>query len=125
MSLVSREGPVGWRPGSASAVCGQLRSRAGEGVTVTAGKAAVFLYAATADGAAAAEGVAREVLALQGLAADVRVDQWDPSRRAWVPPGDAAATELPPGQEGDRGRRRLRVVGAVIAALIEGAGSAS
>jgi len=69
--------------------------------------------------------VAREVLALQGLAADVRVDQWDPSRRAWVPPGDAAATELPPGQEGDRGRRRLRVVGAVIAALIEGAGSAS
>jgi len=80
------------------------------------------LYAATADAAAAAEGMAREVLAQQGLAADIRLEQWDQSRQAWLPAGDAAAVELPSGQERNPGRRRLRAAGAVIAAVLEGLG---
>src|SRR5512146_3336320 len=68
--------------------------------------------------------MAREVLARQGLAADVRLDRWEPSRQARVPPGDTAAAGLPPEQEGDPGSRRLRTVGALIVAIIEGIGSA-
>jgi hypothetical protein len=101
--------PIGWRePVSAGTVRDLLDSRVGGEVSVTAGKAGVFLYAATADGAAAAEGVAREVLAQQGLAADTQLERWDPSRRAWLPPGAATAAELPSGQEGGPGRKRRR-----------------
>jgi hypothetical protein len=109
---------------SADSVCDVLRSRAGEDVSVTAGKTGVFLYAATADAAATAEGMAREVLAQQGVAADIRLDRWDPSCQAWLPPSDAAAAELSSGQEHDRGRRRLRAAGAVVSAIFEGLGSA-
>jgi hypothetical protein len=113
------------KPVFADSVCDLLRSRAGEDVSVTAGKTGVvFLYAATADAAATAEGMAREVLAQQGLVADIQLDRWDPSRRAWLPPGDAAATELPSGQEHDPGHRRLRAAGAVVTAIIDGLGSA-
>jgi hypothetical protein len=113
------------KPVSSDSVCDLLRSRAGEDVSITVGKTGVFLYAATADAAAAAEGMAREVLAQQGLAADIRLDRWDPSRQAWLPPSDAAAPELlPSGQERDPGHRRLRAVGAVVAAIFDGLGSA-
>jgi hypothetical protein len=54
------------KPVFADSVCDLLRGRAREDVSVTAGKTGVFLYAATADAAAAAEGMAREVLALPG-----------------------------------------------------------
>ena len=64
-----------------------LRSRAGEDVTGTAGKTgALFLYAATADAAATAQDVAREVLAQQGLVAEIRLEPVGP-----VEPGLAAA----------------------------------
>lgn len=109
---------------SAGAVRELLSSRVGGEISVTAGKAGVFLYAATADAAAAAESIAREVLAEQGVAADIRVERWEPSRRAWLPPGDAAAAEPPSGPERGPGRRRLRAAGAVIAAMIDGIGSA-
>ena len=113
------------KPVSSDSVCDLLRSRAGEDVSITVGKTGVFLYAATADAAAAAEGMAREVLAQQGLAADIRLDRWDPSRQAWLPPSDAAAPELlPSGQERDPGHRRLRAVGAVVAAIFDGLGNA-
>jgi hypothetical protein len=108
----------------ADSVCDLLRSRAGEDVSVTAGKTGVFLYAATGHAAATAEGMAREVLAQQGLVADIRLDRWDPSRQAWLPPSDAAAAELASGQEHDRGHRRLRAAGAVVSAIFEGLGSA-
>jgi hypothetical protein len=125
VSLVARGAAAGGRLASANAVCKLLRARVGEEATVTAGKAGVvFLYAATADAAVAAEGMAREALARRGLAADVRLDQWDPSRRAWVPPGDAAAAGLPPEQEDDPGSRRRRAAGAVVVAIIEGIGHA-
>ena len=100
-------------------VCDLLRSRAGEDVSVTAKKTGVFFYAATADAAATAESMAREVLAQQGLIAEIRLDRWDPSRRAWLPPGDAAAAELPSGQEYDPDRR-LRAIGTVVTGILQG-----
>lgn len=78
------------------------------------------MYAATADAAATAEGMAREVLAQQCLVAEIRLDRWDPSGRAWLPPGDAAAAERPSGQEHDPGRRRLRAAGAVVMGILGG-----
>ena len=113
------------KPVFADSVCDLLRSRAGEDVSVTAGKTGVFLYAATADAAATAEGMAREVLAQEGLVADIRLDRWDPSREAWLPPGDAAAAELPSGQEHDPGRRRLHAVGTVVMGILRGLDGAS
>lgn len=124
MSLVACGGPGGGEPTPVNAVYELLRGCVGEGVTVTTGKAGVFLYAATADAAAVAEGMAREALARQGLAADVRLDRWDPSRQAWETPGDAAAAGLPPEQESNPGRKPLRTAGALIAAIIEGIASA-
>jgi hypothetical protein len=112
------------QPVLADSVCDLLRSRAGEDVSVTAGKTGVFLYAATADAAATAEGTAREVLAQQGLVADIRLDRWDPSSQAWLPASDAAAAELPSGQAQDPGHRRLRAAGAVVSAIFDGLGSA-
>ncbi len=121
MSLVACVQMAGAKPVSASAIRDALLGRVSAGVSVTAGKAGVFLYAATADGAAAAEGVAREVLAELGMVAEVRIEGWDPVRRSWLPAGDAAAVDPPPsGQERDPGRRRLRAVGAVIAAVMDG-----
>jgi hypothetical protein len=124
VSLIACGQLASGKPVFADSVCDLLRSRAGEDVSVTAGKTGVFLYAATADAVATAEAIAREVLAQQGLAADIRLDRWDPSRQAWLPPGDAAAAELPPGQEHGPGRRPLRAVGAVVAAIFDGLGSA-
>jgi len=122
VSLVAFGQPARRKPVFADTVRDLLCSRAGADVSVTAGKAGIFLYAATADAAAAAEGMAREVLAQRGLAADIRLEQWDQSRQAWLPAGDAAAAELPSGQERNPGRRRLRAAGAVIAAALEGLG---
>ena len=124
MSLIACGPLASGKPVFADSVCDLLRSRAGEDVSVTAGKTGVFLYAATADAAATAEGMAREVLAQQGLVADIQLDQWDPSREAWLPHGDAAAAELPSAQEPDPGRKRLRAAGAVVTAIFDGLGSA-
>jgi len=113
---------AGAKPVSASAIRDALLGRVSPGVSVTAGKAGVFLYAATADGAVSAEGVAREVLAELGMVAEARVEGWDPVGRAWLPAGDAAAADPPSGQERNPRRGRLRAVGAVIAAIMEGMG---
>ena len=89
---------LSWLPGSPFSlilVCDLLRSRAGGDVSVTVGKTGVILYAATADAAATAQDMARQVLAQQRLVADIRLDRWDPSRQAWLPLTDAAAAELP------------------------------
>lgn len=122
MSLVACVQMAGEKPVSANAVRDVLRGRVSEGVSVTAGrKARVFLYAATADAAVAAEGVARQVLAELGMIAEVRIEGWDPARRAWLPAG--AAADSPPGKDANPGRRRLRAAGAVITAIMEGMGS--
>ena len=124
VSLIARGQLASGNPVFADSVCDLLRSRAGEEVSVTAGNTGVFLYAGTADAAATAASVAREVLAQQGLAADIRLDRWDPSRQAWLPPGDATAAELPSGQEHDPGHSRLRAAGAAVMAIFDGLGSA-
>ena len=122
VSLIACVQLANGKPASANAVCDLLRSRAGEEISVTAGKAGVFVYALTEEAAAAAEGTAREVLAELGAAADIRVERWDPSRRAWLPAGDAAAG-VPSGEGRQPGHRRLRAAGAVIAAIFDGLGS--
>ena len=124
MKLIVHDPPTIRKPVSANALRDLLRSRVGEGVSVTAGKTGIFLYAVTADAAGTAERSAQEVLAEQGLAADIRLERWDPSRQAWVDvrtelPDDAAAPELPSGHERNPGWRRLRSAGALIAAIIE------
>ncbi|HEY0934409.1 MAG TPA: hypothetical protein VGD91_11770 [Trebonia sp.] len=67
------------------------------------------------------------MLARQGLAADIRLERWDPSPQAWLDvrtelPGDAAAAEVPPGYERNPGRRRLRSLGALMTAISDGIG---
>ena len=124
VSLVACGQLASGKPVSADSVCDLLRSHAGEDVSVTVGKTGVFLYAATADAAATAEAMAREVLARQGLAADIRLHRWDPSREAWLSAGDAVAAEPPSGQERDPRRRRLRAAGAVVTAIFDGLGNA-
>ena len=124
MSLIPRGQLASGKPVFTDSVCDLLRSRAGEDVSVTAGKTGVFLYAATADAAATAEAMAREVLAQQGLAADIRLDRWDQSSQAWLPPGDAAAAEVPSGQRQDSGHRRLRSAGQVVMGIIDGLSNA-
>lgn len=109
---------------SARAVLDLLRNRSGADASVTRGKSGIFLYAATEDAAAAAEGIAREVLTQQGLVADIHVERWDPSHRAWLPPGDAPAAELRSAQERSPGRKHLHAAGTVIAAIIDGIGNA-
>ena len=88
---------------------------------MTTGKAGIFLYAATEDAAGTAERTAREVLAQQGLAADIRLERWEPSRGAWldVRSGEVTGAKPPSGRKRSPGRRRLRSVGAVIEAIIE------
>jgi hypothetical protein len=111
--------PARGKPVSAAAVRGLLRSHLGAEVPVSAGKTGIFLYAATADAAATAAGIAQEMLAQQDLFADIALERWDPSCQIWLPPGDVAAAELPSGQEHGPVRRRLRAAGTLIAAIID------
>jgi hypothetical protein len=124
VSLINCVQPAGGKPVSNDTVRDLLGSRVGGEVSVTGGKSGIFLYAATADAATAAEGIAREVLAEQGLVADIRVERWDPSRRAWLPPGDAAGADPAPEQEPGPGRKGMLAAGNVIAAIIDGMGNA-
>jgi hypothetical protein len=115
------------KPVSSDVVRDLLRSSVGEEISVSAGKTGVFLYAATADAAGIAERIADEVLARQGLGADIRLERWDPSREAWLDvrtglPADVAAADVLPGRGRSPGRRRLRSAGALIAAIIDGIG---
>jgi hypothetical protein len=121
VSLIVHDPSTPVKPVSAGAVRDLLRNCVGDEISVTTGKAGIFLYAATEDAAGTAERTAREVLAQQGIAVDIRLERWEPSRGAWldVRSGDAAAAEPPSGHEHSPGRRRLRSVGAVIEAIIE------
>lgn len=129
MSLIVHDPPTIRKPDSANAVRDLLHSRVADEISVTTGKTGIFLYAATPDAAGTAEHIAQEVLAEQGMAADIRLERWDLSRQAWMDvrtelPDDAAAPEPPPGHERHPGRRRLRSAGALIAAIIDGIGDA-
>ena len=121
--------PATRQPISPDVIRDLLRSSVDEeDATVSAGKTGVFLYAAAAaDAAETAERMAGAVLARQGLDADIRLERWDPSREVWLDvrtglPADAAAADVLPGRGRSAGRRRLRSVGALVAAIIDGIG---
>ena len=124
MSLIACGQLASGKPVSADSVCDLLRSHAGEDVSVTAGKTGVFLYAATADAAATAEAMAQEVLARQGLAADIRL-QTGGTRLARS--GCRLVMRLPPSCR--QGRSVTPAAGAcarraVVAAIFDGLGNA-
>jgi hypothetical protein len=83
-----------------------LRSRFGDDIVISAGKRRIFLYAENAGVAREAGLAARQALAQQGLSADVRLDRWDPSGKAWraaqasEPEQDAAPLAGDPGSPG-------------------------
>jgi hypothetical protein len=70
------------------------RKRLGDRVIVTRDGAHLFLYAGTEPAAREAERVARELVASEGLAGEVRVTRWDEAEEAWTDasgePGPAA-----------------------------------
>ena len=127
MGLIVYNPPTIRKPASTTAIRDLLLSRVGEEISVTAGKTAIFLYAATADAARTAERTAQEVLAEKTLVADIRLERWDLSHRAWVDvrtgqPDHADAPDLPSGHPRNPGRRRPRLAGSLIAAIIEAIG---
>ncbi len=65
-----------------------LRGQLGDHVRVASGGPSIFLYAATASAAGEAERVARQVLPQHDVAADFRLEHWDPLEEEWQ---DAAA----------------------------------
>jgi hypothetical protein len=60
-----------------------VRERLGKGVVVTRDGSRLFAYTATENAARAAELVVRELLADDGLTADVRVTRWHPVGEDW------------------------------------------
>ena len=83
-----------------------LRGRFGDDIVISAEKARIFLYTGRAGAAREAELAARQVLAQQGLSADVRLDRWDPSDQVWrdarsdVPEHDAGPLPADAGNPG-------------------------
>jgi hypothetical protein len=73
-------------PGKRTAVRELLRQRLGEHVTVSGGKPDIFLYAGAASAAEEAAHAAQDVLAQEGLIADIQVECWDPVRKEWRDP---------------------------------------
>ncbi|HSJ17548.1 MAG TPA: hypothetical protein VK920_05610 [Solirubrobacterales bacterium] len=72
----------------------EARRRLGDRVIVTRDGAHMFLYAGSEPAAREAERVARELVASEGLAGQVRVTRWDDAAEAWTDasgaPGPAA-----------------------------------
>ena len=93
-----------------------LRSRFGDDIAVSAEKACIFLYTESEKAAGEAEYVAREVLAQQGLTAEFRIEQWDPSGGEWRGLEDLAEYEDEHDDEPEPGRLR-----STATALIKGA----
>jgi hypothetical protein len=77
-----------------------LRSRFGNDVVISAEKSRIFLYTERADLGREAELATRQVLAQQGLLADIRLDRWDPSDQVWR---DAWSDEPEPDAPGPLG----------------------
>src|SRR5437667_4042334 len=61
----------------------EARERLGDRVIVTRDGAKMFLYAQTEEQAREAERVARDVVAAEGLGAQVAVTRWHPDADAW------------------------------------------
>jgi hypothetical protein len=79
------------------------RDRLGERVVVTRDGSRIFLYAADERAAREAEKVARDLVADDGLAAEIAVTRWHPVEEAWKDP----STPLPEtGEEIEAEQRR-------------------
>ena len=61
----------------------EARKRLGDRVVVTRDGAKLFLYATSEEQAREAEGVARDLVAAEGLSADVAVTRWHPDEEEW------------------------------------------
>jgi hypothetical protein len=61
----------------------EARERLGDRVVVTRDGPKVFLYAGSGEQAREAESVVRDLIASEGLSADVRVTRWHPDAEAW------------------------------------------
>jgi hypothetical protein len=69
------------------------RERLGGRVIVTRDGPRLFLYTASAAGAREAERVVRDLLAADGLTADVAITRWDEAADDWRPPSEPAGAE--------------------------------
>jgi len=67
----------------------EARKRLGDRVIVTRDGAHMFLYAGSEHAAREAERVARELIASERLAGEVRVTRWDEAEEAWTDPSGA------------------------------------
>ena len=98
-----------------------LRSRFGGNAAISADKSRIFLYAGRADVAREAELAARQVLARQGLIADIRLDRWDPIGQVWrnarshEPEQDAAPLAADAGSPGPMPSAMVEALAAMIA----------
>ncbi len=61
----------------------EVQERLGDRVIVTRDGDHLYVYTQTAEAAAGAEGAVRDVLADEGLEADVRRRRWNPEERFW------------------------------------------
>ena len=61
----------------------EARARLGDRVIVTRDGARMFLYAGTEGQAREAERVARELVAAEGLSAEISLTRWHPEQEAW------------------------------------------
>lgn len=61
----------------------EARERLGRGVIVTRDGPRLFLYAASEEPARVAEGVVRELVAAEGVTAEIAVTRWHPVEQAW------------------------------------------
>lgn len=95
----------------------EARKRLGRGVIVTRDGPRLFLYAATEDGARAAEAVIRRLLEAEHLTAEISVTRWHPIEEAWKD----ASIPLPRTEEEEEAERRRHEAAEEREARLEGA----
>jgi hypothetical protein len=110
--------------GFARKVGGPLRGRVSAEVSVTAGRSGVFLYAPTEGAARTAQAAAQDVLAEKDLTAKIRLERWDPERRAWLLNGDPDAGPAPEPELSPQARN-ARAAGEVFLGILDGLGRES
>jgi hypothetical protein len=102
-----------------------LRGRFGGDIVISAGKRRLLLYAGHAGVAREAELAARQLLAQQGLSADIRLERWDPSDRAWrsarsnEPEQDAAPLASRAGSPGPMPPAMVEALATMIAGVLD------
>ncbi len=102
-----------------------LRSRFGGDIVISAEKRRLLLYTEHAGVAREAELAAQQVLAQQGLSADVRLDRWDPSDQVWrnarsnEPEQDAAPLASRAGSPGPMPSAMVEALATMIASGLD------